>query len=83
MSFHIKAKNIYNTLTVPSEESRMVPFASSIIKTIFVSLTPSTSIFLVKLVSCIAFGSASSDSSSLKVLCYLESEKMWVEVLQK
>ena len=46
----------YNTCTVSYEKSKMVSFASSIMKDIVVF--PAQSRFTVKLICCIAFGSA-------------------------
>ena len=61
---YIKVKWIYNTLTVLWEKSQIVSFISSVLKNIFVF--PSRSRFLVKLISCIAFGGASSACCLLK-----------------
>ena len=61
---YIKVKWIYNTLTVLWEKSQIVSFISSVLKNIFVF--PSRSRFLVKLISCIAFGWASSACCLLK-----------------
>ena len=49
---------------VPNEKSKMVSFASSIVKNIVV--VPSRSRFAVKLIRCIAFGSASRACCLLK-----------------
>ena len=54
--------DIYNTLKVPCQKSKMISFASSIIKNIVVC--PVLSGFAVKLICSIALGSASS-------ACYL------------
>ena len=51
-------KKNYNTLTVPCEKSKTVSFASSQIKYVVVCSPPFR--FEVKLIYCIAFGSASS-----------------------
>ena len=61
---YIKVKWIYNTSTVLWEKSQIVSFISSVLKNIFVF--PSRSRFLVKLISCIAFGWASSACCLLK-----------------
>ena len=55
---------MYNTLTVPCEKSKIVPFASSIMKNIVVF--PTRSKFSEKLSCCIAFGSASRAGCLLK-----------------
>ena len=54
----------YNTLTVPCEKFKIVSSTSSYMKKIFVS--PERSRFPVKLICCIAFGSASSTFCLLK-----------------
>ena len=51
-------EHIHNTLTVPCEKSKMVSFASSIMKNI--EGPAARSKFPVKLICYIAFGSASS-----------------------
>ena len=56
--------NIHNTLKVPCETTKMVSLVSSIMKNIAVSASRSR--FVVKLICCIAFGSASSACCSLK-----------------
>ena len=48
----------YNTFTVHCEKFKIVPFASSYMKKIFTYSAISK--FPVKLISCIAFGSASN-----------------------
>ena len=58
---YIKVKQNYNTFTVPCEKSKIVSFASSIMKT-----TSARSRFPVKLICFIAFGSASSAYCLLK-----------------
>ena len=55
---YIKAKQIYQTPTVPCEKSKTVSFAYSKMKNIVVF--PSRSKYLVTLISCLVFGSASS-----------------------
>ena len=73
---HAVAKSydeIHNTLRVPCEKSKIVPFASSIMKNINLLLL--TLRFPVKLISCIAFGSASSAclyKSIAIILCFLK-----------
>ena len=52
----MKIKYNHKTLTVPFGKSKNVSFVSSIMKNIDVSF----SIFSVKLICCIAFGSAST-----------------------
>ena len=54
--FYIKAKQNYNTFTVPFEKSKTVSFASSIMENIVAP--PLWFRFPVKLFCCIAFGSA-------------------------
>ena len=61
--------DIYNTLTVPCEKFKMVSFASSITENINLLLLPLR--FLVKLICCIAFGSASSPCCLLNLLLSL------------
>ena len=64
---HAPAKsfsNIHNTFTIPFERSRMVYFASSVMKNIVIS--PARSRFPVKLIGSIAFRSASSACCLLK-----------------
>ena len=56
--------DIHKTLTVSCEKSKMVYFASSIMKNIVASSSQSR--FPVKLICCIAFGSASSAYYLLK-----------------
>ena len=61
-------KHIYNTFTIPCEKSKMVPFASTIIKNIIVLsfiFSPQFR-FSVKLICCIAFGSVWSASGLLE-----------------
>ena len=53
--FESKKRN-YNTFTVSCEKSKTVSFASSVMK----NIVACCSRFPVKLISCIAFGSASS-----------------------
>ena len=60
--YYIKAKQICNTLTVPCKKSKIVSFASSVMKRIVTSWSR----FPVKLICCIAFGSASSAFCLLK-----------------
>ena len=48
----------YNSYVVPCEKSKIVSLASSRTKNIFVS--PAQSMFAVKIICCVAFGSASS-----------------------
>ena len=58
----MKLDNIHNTFTVSGGKSKMVSFASSIMKNIIVlsfAFSPPFR-FLVKLICCIAFGSALS-----------------------
>ena len=57
-------EHIHNTLTSPSEKSKMDSLASSILKNIVTAAVWSR--FLVKLIFCIAFGSASSACYLLK-----------------
>ena len=61
-------EHIHNILTVPCEKSKMVSFSSSKMKTIIVlSFTFSPQFrFPVKLIYCIAFGSASISCCVLK-----------------
>ena len=59
-------EHIYNTFTFPCEKSKMVSFTSSIMKNIKLLLL--TSRIPVKLISCIAFASASSDFCLLKYI---------------
>ena len=61
--------DIYNTLTVPCEKSKMVSFASSIMKNIFVF--PSQFRFAVKWICCLAFGSAPSACCLLKSIAII------------
>ena len=56
--------HFHNTLTAPCEKTKMVSFVSSIIKNI--AIVPSRSRFAVKLIWCIASGSASSACCLLK-----------------
>ena len=56
--------DIHNTFTVPCEKSKMVSFAFSIMQNIIAS--SSRSRFPVKLICCIALGSASSACCLLK-----------------
>ena len=60
------AEHIYSTLTVPFEKSKIVSFTSSIMKNIIVFAFLSRAEFPVKLICCIAFGSASSTFCLLK-----------------
>ena len=62
--YYIKTKQYYNTFTVPSEKSKTVSFASSIVKNI-VAPSP-VSRFSLKLICWIAFGSRSSACYLLK-----------------
>ena len=62
-------EHIYNTLTVPCEKSKMVSFASSIMKNIAAPAVQSR--FPVKLICCIAFGSASSACCLLKSIDFI------------
>ena len=63
--------HIQNILTVPFKKSKMVSFASSIIKGI---VAPSSrSKFSIKLTYCIAFGSASIACCLLKLSLLLSS----------
>ena len=59
----------YNTLTIPCEKSKTVSFASSIIKNIIAPLSRYR--FPVKLICCIAFGSAPSASCLLKPIAII------------
>ena len=60
---------VHNILTILSEKYKMVSFASSTIKKIFVFLSRST--FAVKLICCIAFGSPSSSFCLLKSIAII------------
>ena len=62
--YYIYAKQDYNTFTVVWEKSKIVSFASSITKGINLLSLPPT--FPVKLIYCVAFGSALSAYCSLK-----------------
>ena len=62
-------KHIDNTFTVPCEKSKMVSFASSIMKNIVAPAAQSR--FPVKLICCIAFGSASSACCLLKSIAII------------
>ena len=62
-------EHIHNTFTVPCEKSKMVSFTSSIMKNIFVFLSQFR--FAVKLICCIAFGSASSACCALKSIAMI------------
>ena len=62
-------EHIHNTFTVPCEKSKIVSFASSIIKNI--AMFPSRSRFVVKLICCIAFGSVSIAYSLLKSMAII------------
>ena len=62
-------EHIHNTFIVPCERSKMVSFASSIIKSIVVF--PYWSGFAANLICCIAFGSASSACYSLKSIAII------------
>ena len=65
----MKAKENYNTVSVPCEKSKMVSFGSSKMKRkikIKIVVSPFSSKFTIKLIYCIAFGSASSVCSLLK-----------------
>ena len=64
--YYTNVKQIHDTFTAPCEKSKMVSFASSIMKNIVVFVFLSLSKFLVKLICCIAFGSASSACFLLK-----------------
>ena len=59
-------EHIHNTFTVPCENSKMVSFASSIMKNIAVFLAQSR--FPVKVICCMAFPSASSICCLLKYI---------------
>ena len=61
--------NIDNTVTVPYEKSKMVYFASSVMKNTVVS--PARSRFHVKLICCVAFRSASSACCLLKSIAVI------------
>ena len=58
--YYIKSKYIYNSFVVPSGKSKMVSFASSIMKNIVFS---ARSRFSVKLICCITFRSSNCYSS--------------------
>ena len=62
-------ENIYNTVTVHCEKSKMVSFASSIMKNI--TLLFARSRFLVKLIYSITSGSASSACHLLKSIAII------------
>ena len=62
-------EHIHNTLTVPYEKSKMVSFAFSTTKNIFAF--PFWSRFAVKVICCIAFGSASSACCLLKFIAII------------
>ena len=62
-------EHIHNTLTVPCEKSKMVSFASLIMKNIVAPAAQSR--FPVKLICCIAFGSASSGSCLVKSIAII------------
>ena len=62
-------EHIHNTFTVPCEKSKMVSFASSIMKNIVAPAAQSR--FPVKLICCIAFGSASSACCLLKSIAII------------
>ena len=65
--YYVKTKQNYNTITVPCKKSTTV----SIIEYVAVCSVRST--FAVKLIFCIAFGSASSACSLLKsIAIYLK-----------
>ena len=69
---HAVAKSwddVPNTLRVPCEKSKMLFFASSIMRNIVVS--PSQSRVAVKLICCIAFESASSACCLLKSIAII------------
>ena len=57
-------EHIHNTFTVPCEKSKTVSFASSMMKNIVAPAAGSK--FPVRLICCIAFGSASSTFYLLK-----------------
>ena len=61
--------DIHNSFTVPCEKSKVVSFASSIMKNI--GLFPRRSRFAVKLTLCIASGSASSACCLLKYIAII------------
>ena len=61
----------YNTCTVSYEKSKMVSFASSIMKDIVVFPAQSRFVNPVKLICCIAFGSASSAYYLLKSIAII------------
>ena len=63
--------DIYITLTVPREESKMVSFASSIMKNIVVFAFGFRARFLAKLIYCTVFGSASSACCLLKSIAII------------
>ena len=69
---HAVAKSyddIHNTLTAPCEKSKIVSFASSIMKNINLLLVPLR--FPVKLIYCNAFGSASSACCLFKFIAII------------
>ena len=73
--YYVKANQIYNTVTIPCEKFKIVWFASSITKIIVVLFGWSR--FLVILIYCIAFGSASS------FICLLKSTAIKVKIFLK
>ena len=63
--------DVHNTSTVPSEKSKLVSFASSILKNIVVFAFPSQARFPVKLIYWTAFGSTSSACCLLKSIAII------------
>ena len=61
-------EHIHNTFTVPCEKSKMISFASSIMKNIVV---PARSKSPVKLIYSIAFGSTSCDCCLFKSIAII------------
>ena len=61
-------EHIQNTLTVPCEKSKTVPLDSS--KTKYIAVCPAQSRFAIKLMWCIALGSA------LRACCLFKSSAM-------
>ena len=66
--YYFRAKWNYNAPTAPCEKSKMVSFASSIMKIIVVFASPTWARYPVRLTCCVAFGSASSVCCLLKFL---------------
>ena len=62
-------EHIHNTFTVPCEKSKMVPFASLIMKNIVAF--PSRSRFAVKMICCIDFESAWSAYCLIKSIAII------------